>query len=354
MKINRNNYEVFLIDYLDGTLDAALEAELMLFLETHPDIREEMEGLEAVSLESQNIRFAEKNLLKKTEIKTIAGIGEENFEEYFVAFYENDLSKMQQSELDQFLKANPQLEAAFQLHGKLKLQKDESVVYLAKEDLKKKPAIGVWWLSASGVAAAIALLFALFNLIKPNEVDHRTGETAIVQLNSKTVELVLSPNTMVILDRETKAVQLPPQQTIAEPPSTSKFAIASLKTKSISASLLGNEKMESPELSAYDFKTLVIADNNLPKEKKRGALGRVLHRNLTLLAERFPKRNKSTVSDPTFVRILDGGITAFNTVTGSEVEMVKEYDEDGHLKAYQIEGEMLNLNRSIPDSGNAE
>jgi hypothetical protein len=33
---------------------------------------------------------------------------------------------------------------------------------------------------------------------------------------------------------------------------------------------------------------------------------------------------------------------------------VKEYDEDGHLKAYQIEGEMLNLNRSIPDSGNAE
>ena len=68
MKINRNNYEAFLIDFLDGTLDAVLVAELMLFLEANPDIREEFDGIEDVSLESQNIHFTEKDFLKKTEI----------------------------------------------------------------------------------------------------------------------------------------------------------------------------------------------------------------------------------------------------------------------------------------------
>ncbi len=33
MKINRNNYEAFLIDYIDGTLDAEKLAELLLFLD---------------------------------------------------------------------------------------------------------------------------------------------------------------------------------------------------------------------------------------------------------------------------------------------------------------------------------
>ncbi|MCB9000870.1 MAG: hypothetical protein H6537_02720 [Bacteroidales bacterium] len=36
MKINRNNYEIFLVDYLDGKLTPEKEAMLMVFLHENP------------------------------------------------------------------------------------------------------------------------------------------------------------------------------------------------------------------------------------------------------------------------------------------------------------------------------
>ena len=50
MSIDKNNYEALLIDYLDGTLNAVQEAALWLFLEEHPELREEFEGLADVKL----------------------------------------------------------------------------------------------------------------------------------------------------------------------------------------------------------------------------------------------------------------------------------------------------------------
>jgi len=352
MKINRNNYETFLIDYLDGTLDAVLEAELLLFLEANPDIREEFEGLENVSLENQNVRFEEKNELKKTEIKTIAGIEEVNFEDYFIAFYENDLSSEQKNDLQNFLIANPQLQTGFDLHKKLLLQKDESAVYQHKEGLKRKAAIPIWWISGTGVAAAIALLFALSNLIKPDEVFRQHEELVVVRLAPKSIAYIpMASSPFIMTSRNKQAVQKETQTVNLLAYETK--SIPKLNSKEIVVKL--NKPDDFTPLAPQNYNEEILADlqiESIPKEKKRGALGRVLNRNVKLLAERFAKKDKNKTSDPTFVKILDGSITAFNTITGSEVEMVKEYDQDGHLKAYQIEGEMLNVNRSLPVPGN--
>ena len=43
--INRNNYEAFLLDYVEQNLTAELVAELMLFLEQNPDLKAELEVL---------------------------------------------------------------------------------------------------------------------------------------------------------------------------------------------------------------------------------------------------------------------------------------------------------------------
>ena len=39
MKINRNNYEVFFIDFYDGKLTDMQQLEMELFLESHPDLK---------------------------------------------------------------------------------------------------------------------------------------------------------------------------------------------------------------------------------------------------------------------------------------------------------------------------
>ena len=42
MKINRNNYEVFFMDYLDGNLDESVVNDFIEFLQKNPDLKEEL------------------------------------------------------------------------------------------------------------------------------------------------------------------------------------------------------------------------------------------------------------------------------------------------------------------------
>ena len=50
MKINKLNYEVYAIDYIDGTLPNNLKAEMETFLNTHPDIAKDIEMMSEMEL----------------------------------------------------------------------------------------------------------------------------------------------------------------------------------------------------------------------------------------------------------------------------------------------------------------
>ena len=63
MEINRNNYEVWLTDFMDGKLSATRTEELMSFLDQNPNLKEEFEGLETIILKPGNIRFSPKEQL---------------------------------------------------------------------------------------------------------------------------------------------------------------------------------------------------------------------------------------------------------------------------------------------------
>lgn len=68
MTINRNNYEPFVIDYLDGALSPEMTAELLLFLELNPDIASEVEGLQNEPIPSEDFMlFDKKDSLRKPE-----------------------------------------------------------------------------------------------------------------------------------------------------------------------------------------------------------------------------------------------------------------------------------------------
>lgn len=52
-KITRHNYEAFFLDYLEGNLSEAQKAELSVFLKEHPDLAEEIDDFELVSLKPE-------------------------------------------------------------------------------------------------------------------------------------------------------------------------------------------------------------------------------------------------------------------------------------------------------------
>ncbi len=62
--ITKNNYEAFLLDYIEGNLSPEMRAELMLFFENHPELKEDLDDFELVSTNPEEIIFKDKESLK--------------------------------------------------------------------------------------------------------------------------------------------------------------------------------------------------------------------------------------------------------------------------------------------------
>ena len=135
-KITRGNYEEFMIDHLDGTLSIEREAELLLFLETHPDLKAELEGLDEMVLEQDLPIFEFRDGLKKSILDS-GKVNTDNFEEFCVAFYEGDLMDVEQEHLHNFVHDHPSLSNDFQLFGKLKLSDENYIQFPYKTNLQQ-------------------------------------------------------------------------------------------------------------------------------------------------------------------------------------------------------------------------
>lgn len=98
--ITRENYEIYIIDYLDGTLTDEQSKSLMEFLRANPDLQEEFELIKDVELPNENIIFNDKKSLKKS-FKQFP-ITEETIDEWSIAALENELTA---DEINQFEKA---------------------------------------------------------------------------------------------------------------------------------------------------------------------------------------------------------------------------------------------------------
>jgi hypothetical protein len=69
MNINKDNYEAYFLDYFEGNLSTAEVEELFAFMELHPEVKNEFEGFEMITVATdQATVFEDKDLLKKNEI----------------------------------------------------------------------------------------------------------------------------------------------------------------------------------------------------------------------------------------------------------------------------------------------
>ncbi|OFX35248.1 MAG: hypothetical protein A2X08_07360 [Bacteroidetes bacterium GWA2_32_17] len=135
MKINRINYELYFVAYLDNNLSHSDMLELMAFLVQNPDLEEELNLVKDIKLEPETICFDAKNSLKKKneEIE----ITKEKFDELCIGKIENTLNKEEKILLERYIKLNPELEKEFKLFELTILQPDLSVEFTSKESLKR-------------------------------------------------------------------------------------------------------------------------------------------------------------------------------------------------------------------------
>ena len=156
--ITRKNYELYFIDYLEGTLAKKELAMVNTFLKENPDLKEELTELSSVS----PLIFEEKVDLDFSYLKKQSLIEEANEEDFFIGKLEGDLSLEQQKLLNLYVIDNPEKKLVLTSFENTKLS-PEVLMFPNKRSLKKRN----WTLLlfSSGLAACIlVLLYVNLNL----------------------------------------------------------------------------------------------------------------------------------------------------------------------------------------------
>ncbi len=132
MKINRDNYVVFFLDFFEGALPDADRKELMRFLDLHPDLKAEFDDFEMVCLKDDgHVQFPDKASLKKKEVPF-------DYETMFAAYVEGDLNAEDARTVEELAASDPRYERELSLMKRAKLEPAVEVLP-DKRSLKRYP-----------------------------------------------------------------------------------------------------------------------------------------------------------------------------------------------------------------------
>lgn len=168
-KTDRTNYEAFVISYLDGTLDPVETAELLLFLEQNPDLKEEVSGIAPLVLNpDEEIRYNFKEVLTQPADVNAVNLTDANYQHYFIAAHEGDLSPVGLNAVKTYVGNHPVLKKEYELYAAARLVADPAIRFPNPGQLKKPLLTGIRKLIYLGAAAAsILILVTLYLRIEP-------------------------------------------------------------------------------------------------------------------------------------------------------------------------------------------
>jgi hypothetical protein len=160
-RIDRNNYESFFIDYLDGSLPVG-EIDLLLdFLTENPDLADELKNLEKIKLQPPIISDFDVEHLKKTDLDLA-----EVFEETCIRAIENELSPSELQNFQEYLTRNEERQKTLELFQSTLSEPDPFIIYDQKNSLKKKTIGFRYWYAVAAILI-LGLMFFLPSDQKP-------------------------------------------------------------------------------------------------------------------------------------------------------------------------------------------
>jgi hypothetical protein len=164
MKFTRENFELFVIDYLEGKLTDHENKLFIQFLDENPDIKYEIEEIRKIQLEPVNIKFNNKNNLKKN---TGSSKFDNEFEDLCIALLEGDLESDDKLKFESWLSENPDKLIEFELFRKSRLRPDINIIFNPKSKLKRLTLVQrrIRLISAIS-AAAVIILVIIFTVNK--------------------------------------------------------------------------------------------------------------------------------------------------------------------------------------------
>lgn len=354
MKLNRENYGIFIVDYFDGNLSESETEQLLVFLDANPDLKKEFRNFDKVTLEKPDISFPEKEKLKVPVISSTHSINKDNYESFFVLFYDNELNDDETRELKQFINQNPHLSEELELFGEIRLEKDTKVVFPGKAVLKHKKPVTRQLALAAAIAAMFLIYFG-FKFLQPGEnrapsEKQNSRVLAMETIPAVTLGLpVMSDGTLDLKPQKENIISKEQQPIIQKQPPVKMLAslgigvhLKDLGQNALFASQNSNKESEQPHpVVVEETHRSLLASAVDPIDKLAGYIA--LHKREKL---------ENNTHDKPFVKLLASSVKTFNFLTNSDLLFVKTYNSKGNLTSYHLLGDNLQIGRDLQPKSN--
>ena len=198
MKITRDNYESFFIDYMDGNLPESLIDQFLDFLNQNPDLKEELHLFEEVKLPQEFVVFQEKKQLHKS-------LADENsrLENTVVAYMEGDLDANDNKAFEAYLANNPELKKEYGLFAKTRLIPDSKIIFSKKRKLYRKSGTTILMNWVARAAAVLVFVWGINSVIQTlNAPDSQKTKTELAHVTPK-----VSPTSSAIKPESENQIQ---------------------------------------------------------------------------------------------------------------------------------------------------
>jgi hypothetical protein len=354
MGINRENYEAYLLDELEGRLSEKERQELRDFLATNPDCALEAELEDAQILPREKISFPNKDSLRKELPDSGTPLSVENFDLYSIARMEGDLTTEQADKHELLLQEQPVLRHEWEKWLQTRIP-GEHTPYPWKASLKRKvPAYRrLAWPAILSAAAAVALIAILF-IFRDNNADHIASEASIRMpvIEQPDVKVPVTPP--AVKQQQTSAVLHGMETATIGSEITSAEVVS--ETGSPSAQMQDAYEQNLP-VSPRPFRA-ALAANTIPAPVIQGNYDRIrplqipetpVHMNGVSIATLAEMDLQEVVEvyaeekDFSIWTIANAGIRGINRITGSDIALFAARDDEGEISGFQLKSRRLNI-----------
>jgi len=326
--INRDNYEIWFIDYMDGQLTEAGNELLQEFLLENPELSIELSNLAGIALTTpESITFPDKALLKKAP-------------EPFSELREYDFQMVKAVEEGQSAPENlnilsPLAQKDWELYQKTRLQAG-SLVYPHKSKLKHRQMAFIP--AALRAVAAAILLLILFNVSQDMPTRNHDQMVTVTEKASPTEQTPQITQTEPNTPRADERIKVPDRlAAVSETPA--KAAVVELTSQVI-------KETPSPLPGP---KTPTLPTPRLPDSYEIG---------LQLMLPKYVENHRLMVSQSS-LSIPRAAETNTKTVLNRTTELIKQvsplnltytkvYNDEGDLVALNLSGDNFEIAQRVP------
>ena len=338
MKISRDNYEIWFLDYQEGRLDETEMEWVRIFVGQNPDLSDELDSPVSSLKIAGEIVFPGKERLKKEQYDDPALL-----ETFAVAAFEGDLDELELSSLEEWLTRNPAKREILHHLEKTRLRPDAAITFGAKERLKKTNPARTLWMRLAPIAAVLLIAFFLFsrenkNITLPHPINVVAVPRAVTHPQDNNAEKKTADISVTTVDRKSEGIHATPirhivskvpepEEILPEPRLAGGFVQIEARTKTVCSIYPEN----------YDLKPVKVSDKISP-ELAEIPISEFLNEKLREIKANSPKgfftREEMAVA----------GLHFFSLISGKH--LTGKRGDDGRLTSISLNTQLLAV--SVP------